>query len=270
MSLVSARAGGSAFIDKSLLESGWRGAPSCLPAGAREAKPSCPGCGAALISLGSSPRKRGPIITERPAIMGPGSRCARPGRRRRVLRCARETRPERNRFNAIGKCSNVPRHVCPARASRRARVRRALSVVSLARAGAVQHRRRRLRPLGRARAGPHRHFRRAWRRRRRTSELWRAARGFQPARQCACRRGDRVAILLPQGPAVAVSHIAIYKLGAIALPLAMLFGIDAISYRLEDSGARALITNAQGLTKLAGDAPLGLDLVLSLDGAARG
>src|SRR5262245_23384345 len=47
-------------------------------------------------------------------------------------------------------------------------------------------------------------------------------------------RGDRVAILLPQGPAVAISHIAIYKLGAIALPLAMLFGIEAIAYRLED------------------------------------
>src|SRR6478736_8830022 len=34
-------------------------------------------------------------------------------------------------------------------------------------------------------------------------------------------RGDRIALLLAQGPAVAVSHIAIYKLGAIALPLAM-------------------------------------------------
>ncbi len=31
----------------------------------------------------------------------------------------------------------------------------------------------------------------------------------------------------------------------------MLFGVEAISYRLEDSGARALITNAQGLAKLA-------------------
>src|SRR5215472_5553293 len=37
-------------------------------------------------------------------------------------------------------------------------------------------------------------------------------------------RGDRVAILLPQGPDVAVSHIAIYKLAAIAVPLAMQFG----------------------------------------------
>src|SRR5712691_4452786 len=85
-------------------------------------------------------------------------------------------------------------------------------------------------------------------------------------------RGDRVAILLPQAPAVAVSHIAIYKLGAIVLPLAMLFGVEAISYRLQDSGARALITNAQGLAKLAGirDTVPGLELVLSIDGASEG
>ena len=86
------------------------------------------------------------------------------------------------------------------------------------------------------------------------------------------RRGDRVAILLPQAPAVAASHIAIYKLGAIALPLAILFGNEAISYRLQDSGARALITNAQGLEKLAGarTAMPDLELVLSVDGAADG
>ena len=85
-------------------------------------------------------------------------------------------------------------------------------------------------------------------------------------------RGDRVAILLPQAPAVAVSHIAIYKLGAIALPLAMLFGVEAVSYRLQDSGARALITNSQGLAKLAGvrDTLAGLRLVLSIDGAGEG
>ena len=84
--------------------------------------------------------------------------------------------------------------------------------------------------------------------------------------------GDRVAILLPQSPAVAAAHIAIYKLGGIALPLAMLFGVEAISYRLRDSGARALITNAQGLAKLAQatDATSELALVLSVDGAADG
>src|SRR3954468_4603034 len=64
-------------------------------------------------------------------------------------------------------------------------------------------------------------------------------------------RGDRVALLLPQMPEVAAIHIAVYKLGAVALPLAMLFGVDAISYRLNDAGAKALITNAQGLAKIA-------------------
>ena len=85
-------------------------------------------------------------------------------------------------------------------------------------------------------------------------------------------RGDRIAILLPQIPVVAASHIAIYKLGAVALPLAMLFGVEAISYRLRDSGARALITNAQGVAKLGSvrAAARGLELVLSIDGAAEG
>ncbi len=86
------------------------------------------------------------------------------------------------------------------------------------------------------------------------------------------KRGERVAILLPQAPEVAACHIAIYKLGGVALPLAVLFGTDALSYRLQNSGAAALITNVQGVGRIAeirkdlGD----LKLVLSLDGAADG
>ncbi len=85
------------------------------------------------------------------------------------------------------------------------------------------------------------------------------------------KRGDRVAILLPQMPEVAAIHVAIYKLGAVALPLATLFGVEAIEYRLTNSGARALVTNAQGLAKLAeirADVPV--ELILSTDGAADG
>jgi len=62
-------------------------------------------------------------------------------------------------------------------------------------------------------------------------------------------RGDRVAIFMPQAPEVAAAHIAIYKLGAVALPIAILFGPDALQYRLQNSGAKALLTNAQGLAK---------------------
>ncbi len=47
-------------------------------------------------------------------------------------------------------------------------------------------------------------------------------------------RGDRVAIFLPQAPEVAAAHVAIYKLAAIALPVAILFGPDALSYRLAE------------------------------------
>jgi acetyl-CoA synthetase len=64
------------------------------------------------------------------------------------------------------------------------------------------------------------------------------------------RRGDRVAIMLPQGRQLPVAHMAIYKLGAIAVPLANLFGVDAISYRLADSGAAGIVTNAAGLAKI--------------------
>jgi acetyl-CoA synthetase len=85
-------------------------------------------------------------------------------------------------------------------------------------------------------------------------------------------RGDRVAIMLPQAPEVAASHMAIYKLGAVALPIAVLFGPDALAYRLQNSGARALLTNAQGLGKLAEakkDAGA-LACVLSIDGKGDG
>jgi len=85
-------------------------------------------------------------------------------------------------------------------------------------------------------------------------------------------RGDRIAIILPQTPETVVAHFATYKLGAVALPLAGLFGVDALVYRLENSGARAAITNAAGIAKLAliREQLPALSLVLSIDGPADG
>lgn len=62
-------------------------------------------------------------------------------------------------------------------------------------------------------------------------------------------RGDRVAVLLSQGPELAIAHLAAYKLGAVVLPLFALFGPDAIAYRLKDSGAKMLVTDDHGLPK---------------------
>ncbi len=69
-----------------------------------------------------------------------------------------------------------------------------------------------------------------------------AARGLKP--------GDRLAVLLPQTPETAVAHIAAFKAGLISVPLFTLFGEDALEFRLADSGAKALVTDAVGFAKL--------------------
>ncbi len=75
----------------------------------------------------------------------------------------------------------------------------------------------------------------------RLADAWRRA-GLAP--------GDRVAILLPQAPQTGIAHLAVYKSGAIAVPLFTLFGPDALQFRLADSGARLLVTDAAGLAKV--------------------
>jgi len=86
------------------------------------------------------------------------------------------------------------------------------------------------------------------------------------------RRGDRVAVLLPQVPETAVAHLAAYKLGAIAVPLFTLFGEEALAFRLGNSGAAALVTDRGGAAKVAAlrDSLPGLKSVLSVDGAGEG
>ena len=51
------------------------------------------------------------------------------------------------------------------------------------------------------------------------------------------KRGDRVAIVLPQRFETAVAYMAVLQMGAIAVPLSMLFGPDALEYRVNDSDA---------------------------------
>ena len=54
-------------------------------------------------------------------------------------------------------------------------------------------------------------------------------------------RGDRIGIYLSQRIETVITHLAAYKLGAITVPLFYLFGPDAIAYRLDNSGAVALV-----------------------------
>lgn len=85
-------------------------------------------------------------------------------------------------------------------------------------------------------------------------------------------RGDRVALLLPQSPEVPACHVAVYKLAAIALPMAELFGVEALQYRLTNSGARVLVTSRDSLPKIAEIRTSLPDLehVFCIDGEADG
>ena len=65
----------------------------------------------------------------------------------------------------------------------------------------------------------------------------------------ASARGTIVGIHLPQCPEILITHVAIQKLGGIALPMFTLFGPDAIGYRLADSGARVLVTTPEALER---------------------
>jgi acetyl-CoA synthetase len=63
-------------------------------------------------------------------------------------------------------------------------------------------------------------------------------------------RGDRVAVLMPQRPETAVAHMAIQMRGAVAMPLSILFGPDALAYRLQDSEARLAIADDSAMAAL--------------------
>ena len=59
--------------------------------------------------------------------------------------------------------------------------------------------------------------------------------------------GDRVAIVLPQSPETIVAHVAIYQMAAVAMPLSLLFGPDALEYRLQNSDTVVAIVDASAL-----------------------
>jgi acetyl-CoA synthetase len=65
------------------------------------------------------------------------------------------------------------------------------------------------------------------------------------------QRGDRVAIVMPQRFETAVAYMAVFQMGAVAMPLSMLFGPDALAFRLMDSGAVVAIVDESSSTSIA-------------------
>ncbi len=83
--------------------------------------------------------------------------------------------------------------------------------------------------------------------------------------------GDRVAVVLPQRVETAVAHLAVFRLGAITVPLSVLFGPDALSWRLGDSGARVVVCDGahrEVLEELKKDLPA-LERIIDCDEAGE-
>ena len=64
------------------------------------------------------------------------------------------------------------------------------------------------------------------------------------------RRGDRVALVLPQRPEMAIAYMAIFQMGAVALPLSHLFGPDALEYRMAFAGASVVFVEPTTIANL--------------------
>ncbi len=63
-------------------------------------------------------------------------------------------------------------------------------------------------------------------------------------------KGDRVAGLLGKDMELFITVLATWKVGAVYVPMFTAFGSEAISYRLEDSGCKVLLTNKEQVKKL--------------------
>lgn len=64
-------------------------------------------------------------------------------------------------------------------------------------------------------------------------------------------QGDRVAVFLSQSLELPVVHLAAFRAGLVSVPLFTLFGEDALQFRLQNSGAKVVVTDMNGLAKLA-------------------
>ena len=64
------------------------------------------------------------------------------------------------------------------------------------------------------------------------------------------KRGESVAIHTAQSPQTAIAHMAIYKIGAVALTLSHLYGPDAVAHVINDSKTKVIVTNSDYWGKL--------------------
>jgi acetyl-CoA synthetase len=86
------------------------------------------------------------------------------------------------------------------------------------------------------------------------------------------QQGDRVGVVVPQKPANPVTHLANWKCGAVSVPLTVLFGRDALGYRLADSEAVAVVADpaVRETVEAVRDECPALEHVIELGASAQG
>ncbi len=96
-----------------------------------------------------------------------------------------------------------------------------------------------------------------------------AARLSRVLAELGVARGDRVAIVMPQRFETAVAYMAVLQMGAVAMPLSMLFGPEALEFRLQDSDTTVAICDESSITNVLSIRPSCPKLrhVLGVDGA---
>ncbi|MBV2360549.1 AMP-binding protein [Thalassococcus sp. CAU 1522] len=92
--------------------------------------------------------------------------------------------------------------------------------------------------------------------------------GIARALQARVRPGDRVGVLLSQSPWCAAAHLAVWKIGAISVPLFKLFKHDALASRVGDAGAQIVLTDAEGAALLGDLAEPWIAAEIGTDGAS--
>jgi acetyl-CoA synthetase len=83
-------------------------------------------------------------------------------------------------------------------------------------------------------------------------ELARASRNLAcTLQEAGVRKGDHVAVLLPRSPVLVIALLAVWRCGAIYVPLFTALGPATIDYRISHCRARAVITDDENRSKVS-------------------
>lgn len=68
-------------------------------------------------------------------------------------------------------------------------------------------------------------------------------------------KGDKIAVHTGQHPDTAIAHMAVCKLGAVAVTLSQMYGPETLAHAMRDSGARVILTADPAWSRLRDEAP---------------